>query len=75
MKHIFWRLMDMLRDKFPVDLLFMQILDLAGITIDPELVEIDRILKDDGSSSGSSMPYPNAIRRHRSPDATPLRWR
>jgi IS5 family transposase len=39
--------MDMLRDKYPVDLLFMRILDLTGITIDPELVEIDRILEDD----------------------------
>lgn len=37
----------MLRDKFPVDPLFMHILDLAGITIDPELLEIGRILEDD----------------------------
>jgi IS5 family transposase len=40
----------MLRDKFPMDplfTLFMQILELAGVKIDPELVEIDRILEDD----------------------------
>jgi IS5 family transposase len=39
--------MDMLRDRFPVDSLFMYILKLTGITIDSELVELDRILKDD----------------------------
>jgi IS5 family transposase len=39
--------MNMLRDKYPVDPLFMCILDLTGITIDPELVELDRILEDD----------------------------
>ena len=37
----------MLRDKFPADPLFVVILDLTGITIDPELVEIDHILEDD----------------------------
>lgn len=40
----------MLRDKFPMDplfTLFMQILELTGVKIDPELVEIDRILEDD----------------------------
>ena len=37
----------MLRDKFPVDSLLMYILKLTGITIDPELVEIDRVLEDD----------------------------
>jgi IS5 family transposase len=36
----------MLRDKFPVDSLFMYILKLTGITIDPELVEIDHVLED-----------------------------
>jgi len=37
----------MLRDRYSVDPLFMEILELTGITIDPELVEIDRILEDD----------------------------
>ena len=40
----------MLRDKFLIDALFtrfMEILELAGIKIDPELIEIDRILDDD----------------------------
>lgn len=37
----------MLRDGYSVDPLFMEILELTGITIDPELVEIDRILEDD----------------------------
>ena len=37
----------MLRNKFPVDPLFTYILDLTGIPIDLELVEIDRILEDD----------------------------
>ncbi len=37
----------MLRDKFPPDSLFTLILKLTGITIDPELIEIDRILEDD----------------------------
>lgn len=37
----------MLRDRFPVDSLFMYILKLTGITIDSELVELDRILEDD----------------------------
>lgn len=40
----------MLRDKFLIDslfTLFMQILELTGIQIDPELIEIDRILEDD----------------------------
>jgi hypothetical protein len=39
--------MDMLRDRFPVDFFFIYILKLTGITIDPELVELDRILEDD----------------------------
>jgi IS5 family transposase len=39
--------MAMLRDSFPIDPLFMKVLKLTGITIDPELVEIDRILEDD----------------------------
>jgi IS5 family transposase len=42
--------MDMLRDKFSLDplfTLFMEVLELVGIKIDPELVEIDRILDDD----------------------------
>lgn len=37
----------MLRDKYPVDPLLMKILELAGITINAELVEIDRILEDE----------------------------
>lgn len=40
----------MLRDKFPIDplfTLFMEVLELVGIKIDPELVEIDRVLDDD----------------------------
>lgn len=37
----------MLRDKYPVDPLFMLVLEITGIKIDPELVEIDRILDDD----------------------------
>ena len=37
----------MLRDRFPVDPLFMWILDLTGVAIDAELVAIDRILEDD----------------------------
>jgi IS5 family transposase len=37
----------MLRDKYPVDPLFMLILEITEIEIDPELVEIDRILDDD----------------------------
>lgn len=40
----------MLRDKFLIDplfTLFMEVLELAGVKIDPELVEIDRILDDD----------------------------
>ncbi len=40
----------MLRDKFSLDplfTLFMEVLELVGIKIDPELVEIDRILDDD----------------------------
>jgi IS5 family transposase len=39
--------MNMLRDKYPADPLFMKILELTGITIDAELVEIDRILEDE----------------------------
>ncbi|MGD8501826.1 MAG: transposase, partial [Phycisphaerales bacterium] len=37
----------MLRDKYPVDPLFMLVLEITKIKIDPELVEIDRILDDD----------------------------
>ena len=37
----------MLRDKYPVVPLFMKILELVDITIDAELVEIDRILEDE----------------------------
>jgi IS5 family transposase len=37
----------MLRDKYPVDPLFMLVLEITKIEIDPELVEIDRILDDD----------------------------
>ena len=40
----------MLRDRFSIDplfALFMEVLELVGIKIDPELVEISRILEDD----------------------------
>lgn len=37
----------MLLDKYPVDPLFTLVLDVTEIKIDPELVEIDRILDDD----------------------------
>jgi len=37
----------MLRDKYPVDPLFTLVLEITRIKIDPELVEIDRILDDD----------------------------
>ena len=40
----------MLRDKFLIDplfALFMEVLELVGIKVDPELVEISRILEDD----------------------------
>jgi IS5 family transposase len=37
----------MLRDKYPVDPLFMLVLEITKIKTDPELVEIDRILDDD----------------------------
>jgi IS5 family transposase len=37
----------MLRDSYCVDALFMAILEITGIKIDPELIEIDRILDDD----------------------------
>ena len=37
----------MLRDKFAVDILFMNILERTGIPIDAELLEIDRILEDE----------------------------
>jgi IS5 family transposase len=41
------RQVDMLRDRFTFDPMFMYILRLTGITIAPELVEMDRILEDD----------------------------
>ena len=40
----------MLRDRFSIDplfALFMEVLELVGIEVDPELVEISRILEDD----------------------------
>lgn len=40
----------MLRDRFSIDplfTLFMEVLEFVGIKVDPELVEIDRILDDD----------------------------
>jgi len=37
----------MLRDKYTVDSLFMLVLEITEIKIDPELIEIDRILDDD----------------------------
>ena len=40
----------MLRDRFSIDplvALFMEVLELVGIKVDPELVEISRILEDD----------------------------
>lgn len=37
----------MLRDEYPVDPLFMFVLELTAIPLDPELVEIDRIVEDD----------------------------
>jgi len=37
----------MLRNRYPVDPLFMAILELTNITIAPELIEIDHILEDD----------------------------
>ena len=37
----------MLRDKYPVNPLFMLVLEITKIKIDPELVEIDRVLDDD----------------------------
>ncbi|MFQ6100410.1 MAG: transposase [Anaerolineae bacterium] len=37
----------MLRDRYPVDPLFMEVLELTGIKSDPELIEIDRLLEDD----------------------------
>lgn len=37
----------MLRDEYPADPLFMFVLELTAIPLDPELVEIDRIVEDD----------------------------
>jgi len=37
----------MLRDKYQPDLFFLSIVQQLAIEIDPELVEIDRILEDD----------------------------